>query len=158
MKRLAVVPGSFDPVTVGHADLVLRAADLFGEVLVLVMNNREKEYLFSLDERFELCQGAFAGDKRIRVDKSEGMLYEYLLEKKEKTVLVKGVRDETDFLYEREMAKFNFLHCGVQTLYLDAKEELGAVSSTLVREKIKKKESLSGLLPEKVIKLLQNKL
>lgn len=157
MKRIAVCPGSFDPVTKGHVDVARRAAKLFGTCRVVVMNNREKEYLFSLEERFELCKAAFAGEENITVDVYEGMLYDYLTTLEE-PVLVKGVRNETDFLYERNMARFNFEHSGVETLYLDASEDLATLSSTLVREKIAQKEDLSEDLPLDVIKLLQNKM
>ena len=157
MKRLAVCPGSFDPVTLGHVDVALRARDLFGACEVVVMNNSEKSYLFSMKERFELCKAAFQNEKDVRVSCYEGMLYEFL-QKKEGAVLVKGVRNEQDFLYEKNMAAFNFAHCGVETLYLDAKEEYQSLSSTLVREKILKKEDLSSFLPADVVKLLRNKL
>lgn len=157
MKRIAVCPGSFDPVTCGHVDVARRAAKLFGSCRVVVMNNREKKYLFSLEERFELCRAAFAGEENITVDVYEGMLYDYLATL-ENPVLVKGVRNETDFLYERNMARFNFEHSGVETLYLDASEGLATLCSTQVREKIAKKEDLSEDLPSAVIKLLQNKM
>ena len=157
MKRIAVCPGSFDPVTKGHVDVARRAAKLFGACRVVVMNNREKSYLFSLEERFELCKAAFAGEENITVDVYEGMLYDYLATLEE-PVLVKGIRNETDFLYERNMARFNFEHSGVETLYLDASEDLATLSSTLVRDKIAQKEDLSEDLPLDVIKLLQNKM
>ncbi len=157
MKKIAVCPGSFDPITLGHIDIAKRAARIFGHCRVVVMNNREKEYLFSLEERYALAVAAFEGEENITVDFSDGMLYEYLL-KLDEPVLVKGIRNEKDYSYEKEMAKFNFLHSKTETVYLDASEEYGDLSSTLVREKIKKKEDLSHLLSEKVIKLLQNKM
>jgi len=157
MKKIAVCPGSFDPVTLGHVDVARRAADLFGACRVVVMNNREKQYLFPLEERFQLCRAAFAGDRRITVDCYEGMLYEYL-GTLEEPVLVKGIRNETDYLYEKNMARFNYEHSGVETLYLDASEEYATLSSTQVREKMAKKEDLSGDLPLEVLKLLQNKM
>jgi len=157
MKRLAVCPGSYDPVTLGHVDLVLRAKELFGEVEVVVMNNREKHYLFSLEERYELCKAAFEGVKGVRVFFSDGMLYEYLSEK-EGAVLVKGIRNGTDFLYEKKMACFNREKCGVETVYFAADENLLSLSSTKVRQKMKNKEDISHLVPENVIKLLNNKL
>lgn len=158
MSRLAVVPGSFDPITLGHVDLICRAAKLFGACRVVVMNNREKEYRFSLEERFELCRLAFEGVSNVTVDSYEGMLYEYLTEACGEAVLVKGVRNEVDFLYEKKQAAFNFEHCGVETLYLDAREGLETLSSTLVREKMKNGEELSSYLPQNVIKHLQNKM
>lgn len=157
MKKVAVCPGSYDPVTFGHVDIARRAARIFGACRVVVMNNRDKKYLLSLEERFRLCQAAFAEDKNITVDLYEGMLYEYL-GTLEEPVLVKGIRNETDYLYEKNMARFNFEHSGVETLYLDASEEFQTLSSTQVRSKIEKNEELSGDLPENVIKLLQNKM
>ncbi len=158
MKRIAVVPGSFDPITNGHVDLIRRAAKLFGSCEVVVMNNREKEYRFSLEERFHLCQSVFESDPEILVTASEGMLYEYLSGRSGEAVLVKGVRNETDYHYEKKMAEFNFLHSGVETLYLDAREEMKDLSSTVVRQKMKENDDLSADLPKEVIKLLQNKL
>lgn len=157
MKKVAVCPGSFDPITLGHVDIARRAAKLFGACRVVVMNNREKTYLFSLEERFRLCRAAFAEDENITVDLYEGMLYEYL-GTLEEPVLVKGIRNETDYLYEKNMARFNFAHCGVETMYLDASESFACLSSTQVRAKMEQNEDLSGDLPEEVLKLLQNKM
>lgn len=157
MKKLAVCPGSFDPVTLGHVDVAKRAAAIFGACRVVVMNNREKNYRFSLEERYALCCAAFEGEENITVDLYDGMLYEYLGTLDE-PILVKGVRDEKDFLYEKKMAEFNFEKSGVETMYLSASSPYLSLSSTLVREKMDQKEQLSDLLPEKVIKLLQNKL
>ncbi len=158
MKRIAVCPGSYDPVTLGHARLIRRAAALFGSCEVVVMNNRNKTYRFSLEERFSFCKAAFAEDDNVSVHCYEGMLYEYLKGRRDEAVLVKGVRNEKDFLYEREMASFNLAHCGVETLYLDAEKDYSQLSSTLVREKMEQNEDLSGLLSEEVIKLLSNKM
>ena len=157
MKKNAVCPGSFDPITKGHLDVARRAVELFGACRILVMNNAEKNYLLSLKDRYDLCLAAVEGEKGISVDYSDGMLYSYLQGMKD-PVIVKGVRNEQDFLYEKKMAEFNFAHCGVETLYLDAKEELSSLSSTLVREKIRAGEDVSPYLPENVVKLLKNKL
>lgn len=157
MKRIAVCPGSYDPITLGHADIIRRAAAIFGSCEVVVMENRDKKYRFTSEERLRLCKAAFEGEENITVSYYGGMLYEYLVLRPE-AVLVKGVRNEKDFLYEKQMAEFNFAHCGTETLYLDAKQELKEISSTLVREKIEKNEDLSVYLPQNVVKLLQNKL
>ena len=130
MKKLAVCPGSFDPVTLGHVDVAKRAAAIFGACRVVVMNNREKNYRFSLEERYALCCAAFEGEENITVDLYEGMLYEYLGTLDE-PILVKGVRDEKDFLYEKKMAEFNFEKSGVETMYLSASSPYLSLSSTL---------------------------
>ena len=158
MKKVAICPGSFDPVTLGHVDVAKRAAAIFGSCIVLVMNNRDKQYRFSMEERFLLCQKAFEGVENVTVEHYEGMLYEYLSERKETAVLVKGIRNEKDFLYEKKMAEFNFRHSSVETLYLDAAEALQDLSSTLVRKKMDQGEDLSAYLPESIVKHLQNKL
>ncbi|MBR7165882.1 MAG: pantetheine-phosphate adenylyltransferase [Clostridia bacterium] len=158
MKRLAVLPGSFDPVTLGHVELARRIAALFGSCRVVVMNNRDKEYLLSLEERYELCRSVFEKDENVQVDFSEDMLYSYLNGIGEPCVLVKGVRNEKDYLYEKNMAAFNYAHAGVETLYLDAREEMTSVSSTLARDCFQKNEDLSSILPQEVVKHLQNKL
>ncbi len=157
MKKIAVCPGSYDPITLGHVDIIRRAAAIFGSCEVVVMDNRDKKYRFSPEERLEFCKAAFDGEENITVTYYGGMLYEYLLGRCD-AVLVKGVRNEKDFLYEKNMAEFNFLHCGVETLYLDAKKEFQTLSSTLVREKIANGEELLAYLPKNVVKLLQNKL
>ena len=157
MKKIAVCPGSFDPITKGHLDIARRAVELFGACRILVMNNSQKEYLFSLQDRYELCLAAVEGEEGISVDFSDGMLYSYLQGMKE-PVIVKGLRSAEDFLYEKKQAEFNFAHCGVETLYLDAKPELSDLSSTLVREKLRAGEDISGYLPQNVVKLLKNKL
>lgn len=158
MKRLAVLPGSFDPVTFGHVELARRIAALFGSCRVVVMNNRDKEYLLPLEERYDLCRRVFEKDENIQVDSSEDMLYSYLNGISEPCVLVKGIRNEKDYLYEKEMAAFNFAHAGVETLYLDAREDMALVSSTLARDSLKKKEDTSSILPQEVVKHLRNKL
>lgn len=155
--EIAVCPGSYDPITLGHVDVIRRAAALFGACRVVVMNNAEKNYLFSLEERFLLCKEALSDLENVTVDCSDGMLYEYL-GTLDAPILVKGVRNEADFLYEKKMARFNFEHSGVETVYLDASEDYATLSSTLVREKMAKKEDLTGLLPKQVLKLLQNKM
>lgn len=154
MTLTAVIPGSFDPVTRGHVALALRAREIFGRVIVLVMDNRDKKYLLSPDQRLMLCRAAFAGEEGIEVRYDAGMLYEFLLKEKN-CVLVKGIRNETDYVYEREMARFNFEHCGVETLFLDAEEEWRALSSTLVRDKMSRKESLSRLVPDACLEILE---
>ena len=157
MTRIAVLPGSFDPVTRGHMDLAVRCVKLFGSCEVVVMNNDAKTYLFSLEERYRLCREAFSDIAGVKVFVYDGMLYEFL-KSRPKAVLVKGLRDEKDYLYERKMARFNFEHAGVETLYLDADPRFVHLSSTKIREKMQKREDLSDLLPEKIIKLLSNKL
>lgn len=158
MKRIACLPGSFDPITLGHIRLARRVAQIFGSCRVIVMDNRDKTYLLSHKERYQLCLEAFREDENITVSQSEGMLYQYLRDLGEESVLVKGARDGKDFLYEKEMAEFNRKMCGVETLFLPADGETEHISSTLAREKLSKGEDLSSILPENVVKYLRTKL
>ncbi len=154
MKKLAVIPGSFDPITRGHAEIIRRAVGVFGACEVVVMNNREKTTRFSLEERTAFCRAALAGEKNVSVSAYEGMLYEFLAGR-ESAVLVKGVRNGEDLLYERTQAAFNFDHCGVETVFLDAGDAWQDVSSTRVRALLDEGGDWQALVPEAVIPLLE---
>ena len=149
--KAGVVPGSFDPITNGHLDVIARAAELCDTVFVAVMINDAKEYMFTLTERQEIAEAACKGLDNVRVISSRGMLYE-LCRTLSAEVIIKGVRNETDREYELKMAEYNTAHNpDTKTLLLDAREELTSLSSTAVREIIKVGGELSGLLPEGAI-------
>ena len=154
MKTTAIIPGSFDPITSGHVALVERAATLFDKVVVLVCVNFDKEYLFTTYERATLAKEALSHFDNVRVEEWSGWLYEYL-EAHKPCVLVKGIRNEKDLNYEREMAEFNFAKSGVETLFLTASEGTGGISSTLVRQRLVKGESLDDLLSQNAQKLAE---
>lgn len=157
-KRIAVCPGSFDPVTLGHADIIRRAAKIFGSAEVVVMNNMDKTYCFSIEERCHLCKLAFEGEENIKVTFFEGWLYEYLQGRVEETVLVKGVRSAEDLEYERIQTVFNKEKCGVETLYLDADPKFQKLSSTQIRALLSNGGDISPYLPKSVVKFLSNKM
>ena len=157
MSPFAVVTGSFDPVTVGHVDLVRRAASIFGRCVLLVVNNREKNYLFTPEERVAFCRAAAASLPGVEVDYYEGMLYEWLLAHPG-CVIVKGVRNGEDLAYERTQSTFNYAHSGVETLYLDAREELKEISSSLVRARLAEKGDWERLVPKEIVTILRGKL
>ena len=129
----AVIPGSFDPITTGHYNLVQRAAELFDSVTVLVCVNFDKEYIFTHEQRLKIAEDAFSDLANVRVEMHTGWLYEYL-EKNKPCVLVKGIRNSNDYEYEKKQALFNFEKCGVETLYLDAAATETDTSSTKVRD------------------------
>ena len=158
MKIRAVLPGSYDPVTRGHLDVIRRAAAVFGPVEVLVMDNREKKYRFSAEERLALCRAALEGEKDVSVSYFDGMLWEYMRDRRPGAVLVKGVRNGEDLAYERLQADFNFAHCGAETAFLDARDEFRELSSTRVREALSKNEGWEALVPEKIVTILRGKL
>ena len=157
MKKFAVFPGSFDPITIGHEDVIRRAAAVFGSCVVLVMNNDQKKYRFSPEQRVALCRAAFRGERKITVQYDAGQLSDWLLAHPG-AVLVKGLRSGTDLEYEKPQAAHHRLHAGCETLFLVAKDEFQSVSSTKVRQKMEENGDLSGLLSEKVEKFFRNKL
>ena len=150
-ERIAIVPGSFDPITLGHVDIVKRAAELYDRVVLAVMINRDKRYLFTLEQRTRFAEAAVGEISNVTVISSEGMLWE-LARDLGACALVKGYRNETDLAYEKVMADYNREHYpAAETVLLPADERLFGISSTLVRDKLAHGEDLHGLLPQTVI-------
>jgi len=129
----AVVPGSFDPITRGHLDLIERAANIFDHVIVAVGRNTSKNYLFSLDERLALATDALAGVPGVTVERLDGLLTAFCAARGA-AVIVKGVRFGSDFDYELQMSQLNHALSGVETMLLPAGQAYGTISSTLLRE------------------------
>lgn len=146
-KTIAIVPGSFDPITYGHIDIAKRAAELYDTVYFAVMINSQKKYMFTIEERKEIARAALSDIDNVSVISSEGMLWE-LARDLCADAIVKGYRNDIDLEYERQMAQFNTEHYPLaKTLLLEADHELGTISSTVVRDKIINKESLDRYLP-----------
>ena len=134
MSKKAICPGSFDPVTVGHLDIVSRAAQLFDEVVVVVMNNSAKTPLFSADERVDMLKKVTADMPNVSVDRYDGLLADYAKEK-DANIVVKGLRAVSDFEYEFQMALTNKkLNHELDTVFLTTKAENMYLSSSLVRQ------------------------
>lgn len=150
----AVIPGSFDPVTTGHYNLVERASKLFDSVTVLVCVNFNKEYIFTHEQRLEIARDAFGDLQNVRVEMHTGWLYEYL-EKNKPCVLVKGIRNSNDYEYEKKQALFNFEKCGVETLYLDAVMSEADTSSTKVRNLLASRGDWKNFIPQNAQKTVE---
>lgn len=133
MTLLAVCPGSFDPITNGHLDVITRAAQIFDEVLVAVGQNSTKQYLFTADERMQLVKESTAHLDNIRVDQVTGLLVDFV-NKHGGKVVVKGVRFAADFELELQMANLNSVVGGIETLILPAASQWSTLSSSMVRE------------------------
>ncbi|MBQ7293000.1 MAG: pantetheine-phosphate adenylyltransferase [Clostridia bacterium] len=152
---LAIVPGSFDPITVGHVDIVERAAKIFDTVVVMVMVNREKNYMFSIDKRTQLAKLSCDHLDNVKVLSSEGMLVDVVKELGANAI-IKGVRTIKDFKYEQIQAYYNKEHNPqAETLYLPADPKLKRVSSTMVRKMIDGGKKLDGILMPTAIKMLK---
>lgn len=150
-KKIAVVPGSFDPITNGHIDIVKRALEKYDIVYLAVMINPSKKYMFTLEQREKIAAAALKDLKNVRVISSDGMLWELALSLNA-CAIVKGYRNETDLKYEMEMAEFNNSHNpNAPTVLLKSDEELTNLSSTKIREMILKGQSLDKYLPSSAI-------
>ena len=129
-----VYPGTFDPLTRGHEDLVRRAANLFEEVIVAVADSRAKQPLFSLDERVSIASEALASYDNVTVEGFSGLLMDFIKQRQAKVVL-RGLRAASDFEYEFQMAGMNRnLHPDVETMFLTPAEQYMFISATMVRE------------------------
>ena len=154
-QRIAVVPGSFDPITNGHIDVICRATELYDKVFVAVMINDQKNYRFTLEEREAIARAALEGLERVEVISSRGWLWE-LAKSLGACAIVKGYRNETDLEYEQKMAEFNKAHNPyAETVLLKASDGLETLSSTVVRERMINDEQIDGLIPEKAIELIK---
>ncbi len=151
----ALLPGSYDPPTLGHYDLAMRAARIFDEVYVVAFANSSKHGRFSSAERLEMLHAAFDGTERIRVDLSDKLLADYAKENKI-TALVKGARGTVDFDYELQLSMINRSLCPeLETVILPTRAELMHLSSTMVSELVKYKKPYDGCVPKGVAELIK---
>ena len=157
MTRRAIYPGSFDPVTMGHLDIIERSAKLFDEVIVAVLVNIDKRPMFSVEERVEMIRKV-ARWPNVRVGTFEGLLVHYAIEQGAQ-VIVRGIRAVSDYEFELQMALMNRrLEPGVETVFLMAAEAYSYLSSRLIKEVFELGGSITGLVPEIVEQNMQEKL
>jgi pantetheine-phosphate adenylyltransferase len=154
---LAVYPGTFDPITNGHADILRRSLKIFDRVVVALAENVRKAPLFSLDERRRLIADALGGDKRLEIDAFQGLLADYC-RRRGASVVIRGLRALADFEYEFQSAHMNRrLAPDVETMFLMTSEESFYVSSSLVKEVALMGGDVSGLVPAGVVAALADK-
>jgi pantetheine-phosphate adenylyltransferase len=157
MKR-AIYPGSFDPITFGHLDIIKRASKLCDELIVGVLNNNQKNPLFSIDERVNMLKDVCSGLDNVTVDSFSGLLADYVKEN-DINVVVRGLRAITDFEYELQMAQTNRkLVPGADTVFLTTSLEYAYLSSTTVREVASFGGDISQFVPENISKFIYEKL
>lgn len=157
MTRLAICPGSFDPITNGHLDIIQRGADIFDHVIVALFNNQMKQPLFSVDERVDLIKEAVKDLPNVTVDSSEGLLIDYAREK-EAHVILRGLRAVSDFEYEMQITSMNRkLDESIETFFMMTNNQYSFLSSSIVKEVAKYKASVSGLVPPIVEEALREK-
>ena len=153
-KCSVILPGSYDPVTLGHVDLIRRAAEEYEEVYAVIFRNPEKEYFFPLSDRVRMLILATEELDNVLVSYSDGYVVDYMrdhgIEK-----IIKGVRNQKDVEYEKPQAEYNLRFGGYETEFYKCREELSQISSTLAREKIRHGEDLDGILTKNVIDFLK---
>lgn len=155
--RRAVCPGSFDPVTNGHLDIILRASELFDEVVVAVLVNPNKQGLFTIPERIEILQEVTADCGNVVVGDFRGLLVDFCRDNGIKSI-VKGLRAVSDFDYELQMAQMNRRLAGVDTVFMSTNPLYSFLSSSLIKEVATHGGDVTGLVPELVVERLSDKI
>jgi pantetheine-phosphate adenylyltransferase len=157
MSTLAVYPGSFDPLTNGHVDIIERGARLFDRIIVAILVNAEKSPMFTMAERVEIARAVFKDHPNVEVDTFDGLLVEYVARRKA-NVIVRGLRAVSDFEYEFQMALMNReLASAIETVFMMPDAKYSYISSRLIKEVFGLGGKVHGLVPELVEKRLREK-
>lgn len=157
LSKIAVVPGSFDPITNGHLDIINRGAAIFGEVYVVVLNNSSKKSLFSIEERMKLIRDATTHLPNVKVDAFSGLLMDYAASVKA-SAIIRGLRAVSDFEYEMQITSMNrLLNPEIETFFIMTRNQYSFLSSSIVKEVAKYGGDIGKLVPEHVEKALMAK-
>jgi len=158
MKHIAVYPGTFDPVTNGHIDLVERSLRIFNELIIAIAANPKKQPLFSLEERVKMFKAVTAKYKNVLIEGFDGLLVDYV-KRKNAVAIIRGLRAVSDFEYEMQMALMNRrLDNSIETVYLMPSEEYSFITSTIVKEAASYGGDVSTLVPKIVVEKLTKKI
>jgi pantetheine-phosphate adenylyltransferase len=157
MSTLAVYPGSFDPLTNGHVDIISRGARLFDRIIVAILVNAEKSPLFTMHERVEITRSVFKTHGNVEVDTFDGLLVDYV-ERRDAQVIVRGLRAVSDFEFEFQMALMNRrLRPKIETVFMMPAEQYTYISSRLIKEVFSLGGRVEGLVPDLVEQRLRGK-
>ncbi len=148
MKR-AIFPGSFDPITLGHEDIITRAVSLFDEVIVAIGINAEKKYMFSLEERMQFIKDSFANEPRVTVVSYEGLTVDFC-EKNNVKFILRGLRNPADFEFEKAIAHTNRDLAPIETVFLLTAAKTSYIASSIVRDVIRNHGDYTKLVPKSV--------
>lgn len=156
-KKIAVYPGSFDPITNGHLDIIQRGLEVFEEVIIAVALNSEKRGLFSIQERMDIIREAVGDDPRIKIDTFQGLLVDYVVGKGARVIL-RGLRAVSDFEYEFQIAQMNrTVENQVETLFMMTSVPYGYLSSSIVKEVASLHGPIDSFVPAVVKQALERK-
>lgn len=157
MKK-AVFPGSFDPITLGHVDIIERAARLFDEVIVVILNNSEKQTLFTLEQRMTFLNHALHHIPNVRCESDAGLTVEFA-KREQACAIIRGVRSVKDYEYEVSIASLNHhMQPSIETITLFADPKYSYVSSSMIREMMKYNQDVSAFVSEEVYQALKEKM
>src|SRR5690554_132946 len=149
MKRRAVFPGSFDPLTLGHQDIIQRGLTLFDELIIAIGINMDKKYMFSLEERKKFIAGAFKTEPRIKVHTYQGLTVDFC-KKMDAGFILRGLRSPGDFEFEKAIAHTNSKLSEIETIFLLTSSGKSYISSSIVRDVIRNGGDYTGLVPDSV--------
>jgi pantetheine-phosphate adenylyltransferase len=150
MRKIAVFPGSFDPITLGHESIILRGAPLFDEIVVAIGTNSNKKYFFDLEQRKNFIEETFANVSNVRVSTYEGLTVDYC-ESIDATYILRGLRNTIDFEYEKSIAQMNrSLKPNIETIFMFSDPEHSAINSTIVRDILRHGGNVDAYLPQAI--------
>lgn len=150
--RRAVFPGTFDPITLGHLDIINRALPLFDEIIIAIGVNADKKTMFTLEERLKFIEDIFKDEEKVSVESYSGLTAKYCIEKGAQFI-VRGLRNTTDLNYEQPIAQTNYQMANVETIFLICSPEVSNISSTIVRDIMRNNGDYLHLVPKSVRKV-----
>ena len=149
--RRAIFPGSFDPITLGHVDIINRALPLFDEIIIAIGINADKKYMFTLDERVKFIKDNYANEPKIIVETYKGLTIDFC-EKKGVDFILRGLRNPADFEFEKAIAQTNRKMSTIETVFLLTSADTSFISSSIVRDILRNGGQINGFVPDSVLK------